>query len=171
MRSWRQRHIPFEGIRLYCSHNSNPMIEEFGLPGIITGVAWLILLVMCGCGARDSLPLAPVHGIVTCQGKPLDHGQVVFSPESGDKGVLSVGAITGGGAFEMRTGARDGAALGKHVVTVHCRQLATAQQARDLRDPKYVLPSLIPEKYGNDRESPLRFEVRSGSNDCPIELK
>jgi hypothetical protein len=135
----------------------------------IKGVGcWLVLLAACGCGARGSLPLAPVNGTVTYKGKPLEHGQVVFNPSKNGAGVLSVGFITGNGSFEMQTGSRKGAPLGEFVVTVHCRQKPSNEQGRDLGA---VRPSLIPEKYSVEGRSPLRFEVKAGSNVFPIVLE
>jgi hypothetical protein len=125
------------------------------------------MLFLTGCGSRDSLQLAPVHGTVTYRGKPLDHGEVVFNPLQGTPGPQSVGRIDGGGAFETRMAQRKGAPVGKHVVTVHCRRTPTEQERRGL----VVTPSIIPDRYGSDQQSPLRFEVKPGNNNCPIALE
>lgn len=127
----------------------------------------ILLLAMSGCNSGDSLQLAPVRGSVTYQGKLLDHGDVVFNPFEGTKGLQSVGVIAEDGSFEMRTASREGAPLGKYIVTVQCRQKPTAKQADDL---SFIPPLLIPQKYSEAEQSPLRFEVKSENNSLPIEL-
>lgn len=128
----------------------------------------VMLLIACGCGSSD-LPLAGVCGTVTYQGKPLDHGQVIFTLEksaSGGRSVPSVGGITHNGSYEMRTGARKGAPLGRFIVTVHCHKIPTEEERQALR----IMPSLIPTKYCNE-QSPLRFEVNAGSQEFNIAIE
>ena len=107
------------------------------------------------------------HGTVTYQGKLLDHGDVVFSPENSDRWVPATGAIAQNGSYEMRTGGA-GAPLGKCVVTVHCRQKPDEKRAREMN---YIPPLLIPEKYTNTKQSPLQFEVKPGNNKFAIVLE
>jgi hypothetical protein len=121
-----------------------------------------------GCGSSD-LPLATTYGTVTYKGKPLDHGQVIFTlekPGSGQRAVPSVGGINADGSYEMRTGARKGSPLGRFIVSVHCHKIPTEEEKQALR----IMPSLIPTKYANE-QSPLRFEVKSGSNEFNIVLE
>jgi hypothetical protein len=107
-----------------------------------------------GC-RQSSLNLAAVHGTVKYQGKALNRGNVVFTPEPGTPG-----------AFDMRTGEAAGAEVGKYRVTVHLRRILTPEEEKRL-----VIPEpLIPVKYLREDETPLRFEVKSGSNEFPIEL-
>ena len=136
----------------------------FGLLGLL---GLLVATTIVGCGPRDSLRLAPVHGTVTYQGKPLEHGRVVFNPEDESGGVAAVGIIASDGSYEMRTRDRDGAALGKYLVTIQCRQKRDEKHARDM---SYIPPLLIPKKYWS-LESPLRFEVQDGENHYPIVLE
>ena len=128
----------------------------------------VLLALFGGCGSGD-LPLAPVHGTVTYQGKPLDHGLVVFIPEQGTPGPQAVGTIQSDGSFRVNTLQRDGAAVGRHRVLVHCRRPAR----REEQGPKGVPPSesLIPRKYSAEADSPLRFEVKEGRNEYPIVLE
>jgi hypothetical protein len=127
----------------------------------------LIAVVVAGCSQGNSLRLATVTGSVTYRGKPLDHGTVVFTPQSGTPGPQAVGELDAGGKFRMRTAGRDGAAVGRHLVTVHCRRVVTPEEARRL----VVGELLIPTKYANEVESPLRFEVKEGSNEDTIVLE
>jgi len=127
-----------------------------------------MVLTAAGCGS-DDLPLAPVHGTVTYQGKPLDHGKVVFFPEAGTPGPQAVGAIESDGTFRMQTIGRDGAAVGRHRVLVHCRRPARPEE----QGPTGVPPSesLIPRKNSVLEDSPLRFEVKEGGNAYSISLE
>lgn len=121
-----------------------------------------------GCSPSAGIPLAPVVGTATYDGQPLDHGEVVFLPCDGTLGSSAVGAIQADSQFVMRTGAHEGAAIGRHKVTVHCRRTPTENEARNL----VVTESLIPERYWKDDKSPLVFEVKAGeTNLFPIVLE
>ena len=135
---------------------------------------WALVLLLAaaaatsiGCGSGGDLPLAPVTGTVTYQGAALEHGKVVFTPESGTAGPQSVGRIEPDGSFRVQTAGGDGAPLGQHVVTVHCRRPPTPEEKKNL----VTTESLIPEKYSRQNESPLKFEVGTGDNEYEIELE
>ena len=131
-------------------------------PGSLVYVAGL-LLVAAGCGSRGSLPLAPVHGTVSCRGKPLDRGTVVFLPEPGTPGPPAVGYIQPDGSYQLSTLGRNGASIGWHRVLVHLRRQPTKAEERQMG---VVLESLIPEKTPARRPGrPLRFEVKAGTNE------
>jgi predicted small lipoprotein YifL len=133
-----------------------------------SSVAVLLLVVaLSGCGSKDPFPLAPVHGTVTYQGKPVERGRVVFVPAKGTPGPQAVGRIGLDGSFRMTTANRDGAAVGQHVVTVHCRREPTAEEARNLVIPE----SLIPLHYAREDTSPLNLQVQDGQNELPINLE
>ncbi|NOY42370.1 MAG: hypothetical protein GXP26_11105 [Planctomycetes bacterium] len=121
-----------------------------------------VLLLALGCGQESDLPLASVEGSVTYQGKLLDHGKVVFTPQGGAPGPPATGKIEPGGSFVMRTSGREGAAVGSHKVTVHSRRELTPTEIRN-RSLK-ISESLIPDKYWKQKESPLTFEVQAGED-------
>jgi hypothetical protein len=127
----------------------------------------LSIVLLAGCGKRSDLPLAFVAGTVTCHGKPLDHGQVVFTPQGGTRGPQAVGRIIADGSFRMETAGCVGAAIGKHLVTVHCRRQVTPQERARL----VIGESLVPNKYWKENESTLRFEVKEGKNDYRLVLE
>lgn len=129
-------------------------------------VTFGVATILSGC-TTDGLDLARVQGKVTHEGKALTHGQVVFTPVGETRGPQAIGQIQEDGTFEMMTNDRKGASVGKHKVTVHCRAKLTEAQEKTLEVPR----SLIPEKFGKDDETPFRFEVKRGANDCPLELK
>jgi len=66
----------------------------------------------------------------------------------------------------MRTNNVAGAEVGKYRVTVHLRRILTPDEEKRLVVPE----PLIPVKYLREDDTPLRFEVKSGGNEYPIEL-
>ena len=128
-----------------------------------------IALTATGCGGQNDLSLVPVDGTVTYQKAPLEHGTVVFKPDQSTHGPQAVGQIQPDGSFQMKTGDRDGVVDGgKFVVTVHCRQKPTPEQARDMM---FIAQSLIPEKYSKEDQTPLRFEAKESDREYEIELE
>jgi len=123
-----------------------------------------VLLLTLGCGQEGGLPLASVEGSVAYGGKLLEHGKVIFTPQGGTPGPSAIGTIQPDGSFVMRTTGFEGAAVGAHKVTVHCRRELTPQEIknRSLRIPE----SLIPAKYWRRKESPLAFEVEEGEDNA-----
>lgn len=115
-----------------------------------------------GCGNSSGLDLAPVTGTVTYQGERLAKGNVVFTPAQGTTGPIAVGVISPDGTFAMRSGEHEGAVVGSHHVTVHCRRDLTEAEvkARVLIVPD----SLIPEKYSKQDQSPLNYDVVAGED-------
>lgn len=128
-----------------------------------------MVLTVAGCGGKSDLSLVPVEGSVTYQGKPLSHGSVVFKPGETTPGPQAVGQIQPDGSFGMKTAGQDGVAAGcEFVVTVHCRQEPTPEQAHDMT---FIPQSLIPEKYSKEDQTPLRFEAKESSHEYPIKLE
>jgi hypothetical protein len=117
-----------------------------------------LLALQSGCGGRLPFDAAAVTGTVTYQGKPLDHGKVIFVPEQGTPGPDAVGLIQSDGSFEMYSGSTPGVAAGKHRVTVHCPSKLTPEQMAAMALPK----PLIPETYGRVDTTPLTCELKKG---------
>lgn len=122
--------------------------------------------------------MGKVYGTVTYDGKPVTKGKVTFSPVASEGisgGTASMGLIETDGTYTMTTfDTGDGAIIGQHIVTV----TVPAQDINELNQPKadgsiaYVLPKeLIPKKYTDPRESPLRNTVAAGNNKIDIDLK
>ena len=128
-----------------------------------------VLLFALGCGQDGGLQLASVEGVVTYQGKMLDHGKVVFIPEKGTSGPQAVSTIESDGTFRINTIQSKGAAIGWHTVLVHCRR--PAQKAKAGVPPSQYGESLIPRKYSVKADSPLRFQVKEGRNEYSIVLE
>lgn len=117
-------------------------------------VCWCALLMLAGCGKKDTRPalgkLVPVQGKITMpDGKPLSHGLVSFMPVDRQPGVPTPtpeGKIEEDGSYTLSTYDKPGAPLGKYRVVLHPgsdRQLRFA----------------IPQQYFSERQSPLEVEV------------
>jgi hypothetical protein len=81
-----------------------------------------LFVALSGC-SRSSLELAPVHGKVTIDSKPLFQGKVMFAPVAkGDNthpGKPAWGDIQSDGTFRLTTLTKDdGAVVGEHWVTI-----------------------------------------------------
>jgi len=116
-------------------------------------------VVATGCGQRSGLDMEAVNGTVTYQGRPLQHGQVVFMPETGTPGPPGVGAIEKDGSFSIRTANKEGAAVGRHRVTVQCRRDKRPDEVGGMN----VTEPIIPVRYMKVDSSPLFYEVQSNS--------
>jgi hypothetical protein len=81
-----------------------------------------LFVALPGCN-RSSFELAPVHGKVTIDNKPLFQGKVMFAPVAKGNGVNSGkpawGNIQPDGTFRLTTYKNDdGAIVGEHWVTI-----------------------------------------------------
>ncbi len=141
-----------------------PQSEPRGQLGKLANLSLLlsVLVFALGCGEKSGLPLASVEGTVTYNGKLIERGMVVFSPQGGTPGPSATGNIQPDGSFVMRTTGIEGAAVGSHKVTVHCRRELTPTE---IKNRSLITPeSLIPDKYWKKNKSPLAFEVKGGED-------
>jgi hypothetical protein len=130
---------------------------------VIGGVA-TILLALTGC--TDHPALAPVSGRVTLDGQPLPRGMVQFVPvaEAAREAPTAVGEIGADGTYELKTGDRAGALVGKHRVRIEAR--AVPKNEAD------TLPaSLIPDRFQSEATSELTVDVKANQRntiDLPL---
>ncbi len=132
-------------------------------------IGMFALSVMTGCGEQiDKNPTAPVKGVVTYQGKPLETGEIVFFPDSGEQ--IAHGKIQSDGTFELTTyDEGDGAFPGMHKVTIVSERDMEGVSAED---PEADLePSFIPMKYNMQNTSGLTAEVKEGDNEINFDLE
>lgn len=85
-------------------------------------IAVALAAAVVGC-SKSSFPVAPVHGEVTADGKPLFQGKVMFAPvaqaENSNPGKPAWGAIGADGSYRLSTFRKDdGAVIGEHWVTI-----------------------------------------------------
>jgi len=134
-----------------------------------------------GCGgASDAPKLYRVTGVVSYKGQNVPGAKVMFLGD-GTK-PPAVGITNDEGKYSLSSLAGTGAVAGRHVVAVvkeseadpaekinmSMEEAAAAAQKPD--KPSKPM-SLIPAKYSSPQTSGLEFEVTSGTNEFPIELK
>lgn len=121
----------------------------------------LFVLLLGGCGDANRQALAPVTGTVTVGGKPLEHGQIVFS--SGKR--PAIGKILRGNIFEVTTYTlNDGAPVGAYPIGI-----AGYPPLHDMYAK--VPPSSVPHRFSNPETSKLRVEIKAGQiNDLHFDL-
>ena len=118
-------------------------------------------VLMTGCGGVDpNLPkCAPVKGVVTYNGKPIDMGVIIFFPQDVDGAINAASGIREGGHYELATydtDGFDGAAIGTHTVQIDAYDANNVNQA--------------PGRYADRFTTPLTYEVKPGENIYNIEL-
>jgi hypothetical protein len=124
------------------------VMEATGRRRSVIGVL-MVLAGLVGCGATGP-PMAPVRGVVTFDGKPLQSGNVVFIPEIGGK--FASGEISSDGAYCLTTFEEgDGALVGNHRIMVSAVHFPGGNESP-------AVP-LIPFRYGSDQTSGLTAMV------------
>src|SRR5262245_1306905 len=94
----------------------------------------LLMMAMAGCGASGP-QVAPVHGRVTLDDRPLANADITFQPEGALR--ASIGRTNQDGRYELayKLG-QSGAIVGKHTVNVEVSEELVSN------------PPPIPERYG-----------------------
>ena len=110
----------------------------------------LLILLAGGCSKEDR-GTVPVSGKVTYQGQPIEGAVVTFA--STGTGTPGAGLTTADGTYKLDVKPGSYAAI----VTKFEVPTATQEPVGDV-PPKQLLPA----KYGNPTESPLRFDVKKG---------
>lgn len=153
---------------------------------LMRAVPLLVFLVSLGCGSgADMPPMAPVKGKVTLYGKPHKKGIVTYEPQGGGPSGSSL--TDENGDYEIWTSGFKGAVIGNHTVRVTTVvEASTAPPPSEMSsdDPNYAAQALggpaaykqseknkepVPAKYNKNSE--LKFEVKSGSNTNNLDLK
>jgi hypothetical protein len=145
---------------------------------------------VCGCHRGQRFSMAPVHGQVTFQGKPVGGATLTFLCAGAPR--LAIGTTDEGGNYTLTTfQPSDGAIIGEHVVTVNFygsqpdeealeksakgksqSQAIAEAMKKTLEQNKKIAKTApaIPAKYKERRTSDLRKEVVAGENVINIEL-
>jgi len=117
-------------------------------------------LSLVGCGSKNERATAPVQGVVTFKGKPLNTGSLLFVPSGG--GPTAQGNIRPDGTYTMTTYRDgDGAIVGSHdVIIMALEDPAEGKLPEDARKGyDSAQHSIIPEKFGDLTKSGLKVEV------------
>ena len=137
----------------------------------------LLLICSCvvvGCGAGDSA-VAPVSGLVSVGGKPLKFGRVCFYPE---KGRPAIGEIGADGRYQLTTvRSGDGAAMGKHRVTVEAVEVTGAPKTMAEESlqagkgaPAPTVKWFAAERFSRLQSTDLVADVKAGDNQIDFKL-
>lgn len=145
------------------------------------------LMVLAGCApAGPSVELVEISGkVVWSDNKPVAGATINFLPESG--GVSSA-AITGDdGSFTLSTGTgTSGALVGKHKVTItkptqaapdfasQAGREAMMKQRQGMEKGRKNVDqteSAIPGAYGDIKNTPLNYEVKTSASDVVFTIK
>ncbi|MEX2168001.1 MAG: hypothetical protein WD851_01710 [Pirellulales bacterium] len=116
----------------------------------------LLTCVVAGCGSRNGL--YSVSGQVTYQGKPLEHGSIVFiSPKSRQVTAdIELGEI-----LNVTTiAANDGIAAGEYMVAITSRD--RSEKYKDSMAP----PSIIPIRYADVATSDLKATIQPNNDNA-----
>jgi hypothetical protein len=149
-------------------------------------------LISTGCSGSNRPATAPVHGVVTFQGKPVAGASVTFLCPGAPRPAAGMTDETGN--YRLTTFAEnDGAIVGNHVVTVkklrsappaslptvspnagpsEINKAIEAEAAESYRQQRKAEKSgaTLPAKYASRETSDLRKEVVDGENVINLEL-
>lgn len=130
-------------------------------------LALLTLLGITGC--ESGPPTAPVSGVVTLDGVPLEFGYVMFQPNTGQP---AQGVIQSDGSFELMSLAPgDGAQIGTHRVSVICNEGHRPTESGAPSGGGSLGRLLIPLAYTRGNMSGITADVpKEGLPDFRIEL-
>ncbi len=121
-------------------------------------ITMLALAAVTGCSAGDGLNRQAVTGVVTCDGKPISAGAILFEPETYESGT-AVGATVGRGSFTILE--RDGPVPGTYKVRIYVSSGVQAPPAKGQTDrsPRPMM-ELLPEQY--NAKTKLQVDVSDG---------
>jgi hypothetical protein len=125
-------------------------------------VAFAAVVAVAGCNRETRVPVFPVSGKVTFQGRPPVGALVVLAPVngSGTDGVAPTATVQNDGSLSVTSyEPGDGAPDGDYVAT-----LQWYRYSKELGGPG---PNVIPAKYANARTSPFKVSVKGGPTDVP----
>jgi len=125
-------------------------------------MAGVAALVTAGCGG-ESYDVAPVHGIVSVDGKPLFQGKVMFAPVSkgtGNPGKPAWSSIESDGKYRLRTFKKDdGAVIGDHWVTI-----INSEEELPVGVPefaRFMVPKTVSVAPGKDNEIDIKLTSKT----------
>ncbi len=146
-------------------------------PSVASG--WLIALAVgvvgCGHEQKSAVPLFPVRGTVTLDGKPLAGADLRFIPEGETPGQGGSGSTKADGAYTVSTPfGEPGAAAGEYRVVIQkAEPLPGAGPAGTPGPDRPPIESahrdLLPPIYADPARSPLKASVTPGGG-APVDF-
>ncbi len=134
--------------------------------------------VIMGCGSGGAISgTAPVTGKVTYNGQPVAGASIGFYSNATD-GRVAVATSGSDGSYELMTLDTKGALPGNYSVTVKkteippelTKEVSMEEAAATANNPLPQPKELLPVKYGTPAQTPLKFEVKAGSNTIDLPL-
>ena len=147
-------------------------------------ICGVLAAVLTGCG-KSKLEVAPVHGRVTFNGKPVPGGEIQFIPVAGGTKVpvTARATIDENGNYTLSTyGKGDGAILGEHRVVFSKPALEDAKEELEAAEQEGDDPGDVAdlkanlelakklEKLGRVEPEPGEVTVVTGDNEFNITL-
>ena len=119
----------------------------------------VLLFGVCGCGANVST----ISGKVTLDGKILDKGDIGFHQEEGV--VVSTTRINQDGSYTI--GAEAKTLPGNYKVVIIANEVSIDKGPGSVPMPTRITPLA----YSNKEKTPLKAELKVGSNEFNFDLK
>ena len=135
-----------------------------------------LLAVGCDGGSGSDVPkTVPVSGVVTYNGQPLTHGEVVFTPKDTKIGRSSRGEIGPGGKYSLTTFREgDGVVPGDFSIAVFCYEDPPPPTSEELANPPAAFglrgKPAIPTRYLDPKTSGLTATVSESANVVDLKL-
>ena len=114
---------------------------------------------LCGCGGNVST----VSGKVTLEGNILDKGDIGFHQAEGM--IVSTTRINSDGSYKI--GAEANTLPGNYKVVIIANEFAISKGPGNVLMPTRITP--LP--YSNKEKTPLKAELKAGSNEFNFDLK
>jgi hypothetical protein len=146
-------------------YTTNPKSERFVMSFIkfaSVGSA-LLVAVLTGCSGDSRVPVYPVTGKVTFDGKPASGAQVMLNA-TGEvpKDLALIGVVNDDGSFKISSyGDGDGAPAGEYVVTVQWFRVVQSEGGSGRG------PNVVPPKYSTKEASPIKVTVNKAATEIP----
>ncbi len=142
------------------------------LRGVLLSTLLLGTLALAGCGTRLSVPsTAPVSGVVTYKGKPLQGIRVTLHAQGATPKAqyIPTGQTGGDGKFTLSTGAPgNGAPPGTYVVTFEKPEIGSAAATGSVETEVDAFGG----KYSDPAKSEYTVTIEKGENSLqPFDLK
>ena len=136
-----------------------------------------VVLLVAGCGGGGVSGTSPVKGKVTYNGQAVEGATVSFYSEA-DGVRPAVGVSASDGMYELKTLDTTGAMPGKYTVLVSktdipaelTREVSMEEAAANAGKPLPQPKDLLPPKYRDAAQTPLKVEVKAGDNTIDLAL-
>lgn len=135
--------------------------------GLLARLAWgCLLLAWAGCGEQGPA-VAPVSGVVTYQGKPVQYARVMFFPQNVPGAQTGFAQTDAQGRFSevLTGGTQSGAVVGSHFVTVTEGWPPAQEVPKDASGMQRTPPrGPWDQKYRDSSNPALKVEVVGGQD-------